>query len=257
MAVAMCGSPRRNISITNSNLTMNLGRSTSSILPAALYRPQQTGGGLWGEAPGLHGLAIDNSTGYLYADTGSPHGLNVFDDAGDYKETWPLPCSRKPLAADNSGGEAEGRVYLSTECGFSVGVRAFQGQHEPAEFSDTAATYVHGNTITGTPTYPLSMPGPITVDSKGNIYVVEEQKSVVDEFKSTGEFIREFTGAGAPGGFGRLRGVAVDPTNGDLLVVNEGNDMVDEPLDSLGNYLGRIKDLSVGLPGQGFPRVLR
>ena len=48
---------------------------------------------------------------------------------------------------------------------------------------------------------------------------MDRGKRVVDEFHPGGEFIREFTGAGAPGGFQEEpAAVAIDPTTGNVLV---------------------------------------
>ena len=60
--------------------------------------------------------------------------------------------------------------------------------------------------------------------------------------------MREFTGAGAPTAFsGDLTGVAVDPTSGDVLVVDSGNDVVDE-FSSSGEYLDQITGTSPSTP---------
>ncbi len=98
------------------------------------------------------------------------------------------------------------------------------------------------------------------VASAGDIYVAIKNggsgtfPSHVDEFTSEGCFLREFTGAMVPekipnGGdaFSRgVGGVAVDPTDGDVLIEaldSSGNDAIDEFSES-GEFLGKITGVS-------------
>ena len=93
------------------------------------------------------------------------------------------------VAADNSGGPGNGRFYVSAAAYPADHIQAFEANRSEHEFSDHAAEYVSGNTITGTPGGPFAEPWNITVDSAGNIYVIDQGKHVVDEFHSSGEFV--------------------------------------------------------------------
>ncbi len=97
--------------------------------------------------------------------------------------------------------------------------------------------------------------GDATVASAGDIYVlIENSTAHVDEFTSEGCFVREFTQAMVPeklpdgnGVFGNyIRGVAVDPTDGDVLIQDldsSGNEVVDEFTES-GELLGKVTGIS-------------
>ena len=96
--------------------------------------------------------------------------------------------------------------------------------------------------------------GYIAVDTTGNIYVVDTGENVVDEFDSSGTFVRSFNGAGAPGEFSPAA-VGIDPTNGNLLIEVENsftdNAAVDE-FDASGNFLSKISsDPHGSLQGSG------
>ena len=64
----------------------------------------------------------------------------------------------------------------------------------------------------------------MSVDSVGNLYVTDWGKKLVDEFDSTGTFVRSFPAPRAhPGYFTEGNGgAAVDPTNGHVLI-SEGS----------------------------------
>jgi len=200
---------------------------------------EQTGEGHYG-AHYIWSLALDSTNGYLYVADSGPEVVDVFSPS-TFVEQWPLGGSYDYVAVDNSTGPSKGRVYIASPSG--PGVRAFNPNHTEANFS-ASESYVSGNTITGTPNGSFGRPWNIAVDNDGNIYVVDQNKSVVDEFRPSGEFVQEFNGAGAPTAFsGDLTGVAVDPTNGNVLVVDSGNDVVDE-FESSGAYLDQITGTS-------------
>ena len=87
-----------------------------------------------------------------------------------------------------------------------------------------AASYITDNKLTGTPAGRFGEVGYVAVDSVGNLYVTDWGKKVIDEFDSTGTFIRSFPSPLAhPGYFTEgLGGVAIDPTNGNVLI-SEGS----------------------------------
>ena len=211
---------------------------------------------------GMDDFAIDNSTGNLFFPASyyaAPGTIEVFKRNGEYKEQWNDGSEASQVAVDNSGGPTQSVVYVTTGGTYNqntgattgVSVKAFDSEGKPVEFS-RAAEYIEGNAITGTPSGPFeSSDGPITVDSLGNIYV--STGGNVDEYESSGAFVREFTGAGAPGRF-NAEGIAVDPTNRHLVVVSgsrngsgEGESVIDE-FTSAGKFIEQIKETTPGDP---------
>ena len=158
-------------------------------------------------------MAINNSSGDVYIATSERPSVAgwvwVFTAKGEYVERWnvPFPGERYPnIAVDNSGESTQGDVYLTRANG-TIAALGPGGQAVP--FSATAE-YISGNEITGTP--KGAFPGPlggITVDPNGNIYVIANSR-VVDEFESSGKFVREFETAGEPGNRRYPQGLAVD-----------------------------------------------
>jgi len=210
--------------------------------PSQTLESTQTGGGHYG-ATYIWSLAVNSTSGYLYVADSGPETVDVFDPV-NFVEQWSLGGGYDYAAIDNSGGASNGRVYVAKAAG---GVFAFDPNHNAVNFS-ASEPYIAANNITGTPAGSFGRPWNIAVDSEGNIYVVDQNKKVVDEFKSRGEFVQEFSGAGAPTAFsGNLNGVAVDPTNGNVLVVDSGNKVVDE-FSSSGEYLDQIAGISPSNP---------
>ena len=208
--------------------------------PSQTLEGTQTGEGHYG-ASYIRSIVIDNATGDLLVADSGPVVIDVFEEGtGPFVERFEHGFGGGYLyvAADNSGGPANGRIYVSATVPHSI--QAFEANRSEHEFSDKGAEYVTGNTISGTPSGPFGQPWNIAVDSAGNIYVIDLGKNVVDEFRSSGEFVQEFTGADVPGEFGELGGMAVDPTNGNVLIVDSGHQVVDE-FDSSGTFLGELQ----------------
>jgi hypothetical protein len=203
--------------------------------PSQTLESTQTGGGHYGPTY-IESFGVNSVNGYLYVGDSGPETVDVFDPV-NFVEVWGVGGGYVHVTVDNSGNLAsKGRVYVSKSSG---GIMAFSPDHNPINFS-ASAPYISGNTITGTPGGAFGQGWNIAVDDNGNIYVVDKEKKVVDEFDSTGAFLRSFDGTGAPGGFsGNLAGVAVDPTTGNVLVVDAGNHAVDEFSPS-GEYLSQL-----------------
>ena len=209
--------------------------------PSQTLLGTQNGGGHHGGY--ILSLAINNSNGRLYLADSGPVDVDVYESGlGSFEEQWKTKnsCGLDHVAVDNSGGSTNGRVYIARSCD---SVTSFVNKHEEAPFSasgEPGKTYINGNEITGTPGGVFPGIQNIATDSGGNIYVVVSG-GVVDEFAPSGTFIQSFTGAGVPGGFSSdLAGVAIDPTNGNVLVVDQGNNVVDE-FEESGTYLGQLK----------------
>jgi hypothetical protein len=79
------------------------------------------------------------------------------------------------------------------------------------------ANYEERFTIGGAPGRPFKRIGSIAVDGEGDIYVVEQEENVVDEFSSAGDFLGHITGP-PERGFKSLLSIAADQATGDIYV---------------------------------------
>jgi hypothetical protein len=206
------------------------------------YVSQQTGEIVFEGAPEfIRSLAVSYLTGELYVAYVRPADVAAFEEDGSLAARFVAGLAGSgeiSVAADNSAAGSRGRIY--TVSNGDDHVRAFNGSGEPEDF-EAVKSYISGNTITGTPSGPFGDSRRIAVGPHGEIYVSDRQNERIDEFRSSGEFIREVTGAEVPGGFASFEGIAVDPTNGNLLVADAGpeRDVIDEFNES-GHYLGQI-----------------
>ena len=211
-------------------------------------------------------LAVDKSTGNFYLAQSNGRALGVYDEDGNHLETWTAINGHRfafppglHVAVDNSSGYSRGRIYLSLTSPENA-VEAFDSERRPVQFPATTP-YINGNAITGTPAGPFGEVEHLTVDELGNIYATDTQKNVVDEFTSTGEFLRSFPAPAANFENPDRGGVGVDPTNGDVLITEGsfGNpELVGvSEYDANGNFLGRIKEATPGdsLDARGTPAV--
>lgn len=176
-------------------------------------------------------LAIDQASGVFYttneiSEFAYQSWLEEFDSSGTYIRRILHQISPRAVAVDNSAGPTAGDVYVAGE---SSSVGRFDSEGNAVDFTCglSCSEYVQGNKITGIPGHVFSARA-LTVDSKGNLYVVDQANAQVDEFSASGQYVRSFTGAETPGvgeeteehgGYGgNLIGVAVDPLNGHVLV---------------------------------------
>ena len=180
------------------------------------------GGYLRQQADDNRSFAFNQATETLFVVNETSEQIDVFDSTGTLIEHRALPFSGDVrIAIDNSGGATQGRYYLIKRGGFGP-ISAFEADGTEHQFSgsgEPGKEYIQGNQITGTPSGPLgSLSGAIATDVQGDIYVYDASNNVIDEFDSTGTFVREFTGTELPGGFGgEVNAIAIDPTNGNLL----------------------------------------
>ena len=214
--------------------------------PSQTKKGEQNGAGSYGNAGELiFGIAFGAASGDLYVAENTDASIDVFENGtGLLQEQWGgLGGFPLTVAVDNSGGPSSGLVYVAG----AGTIKAFETNHEEADFS-AEEPYITGNSINGTPGGPFGAVENVAVDSHGNIYVVDAGYRVVDEFNSSGVFLRAFGetstppdfGMGnEPGGIASLTGVAVDPTNNHVLVVDSSNAVVDE-FSSSGEYLGQL-----------------
>lgn len=143
------------------------------------------------------------------------------------------------IAADNSSGPTGGDLYLAGE---GSSVYRIDGAGGEVPFS-ASEPYIGGNRLTGfAPGESFYAPVAIAVASTGDFYVVDAGRDAVYEFSSSGEFLRSFAEA-ENGPFGSVSAIAVDPTNGHVLVADQANGFIDE-FDSTGTYLDNLEEVS-------------
>lgn len=199
--------------------------------------------------------SVSRDTGELFVAQSNGRSIKVFDGQGQYLRSWTAINGSSGsgengaihVAVDNSGSDSDGRVYLSLSKPEND-VEAFDDQRRPVDFPATA-DYIKDNRITGTPEGPFGETQFVSVDEEGNIYVTDAKKNQVDVFSSNGEFVRSLAAPSArpnwETGGGGIGGVAVDPTNGDILITEgtfpfaEGGVHV---YDRFGNELERVTD---------------
>ena len=201
----------------------------------------------WIIAPVPVGVAFSNASQHLFVT--EFYGNNVWglEPSGAYAGidlTGPWSGSffsfeYVKIAADNSGGVTGGDLYVAGENGSVYRIDG-AGSEEP--FSATSEPYVNGNQLTGFGP-GKSFTGPVAglaVDAAGDLYVADGE--AVYEFEPSGKVLRSFTDAeGSP--LGGVGAVAIDPTNGHVLVAAGG--VIDE-FSSTGTYLDDIEE--VGAP---------
>ena len=222
--------------------------------PSQTLIEQRPGGGRCGTCGSS--FAVDSADGLLF--TAEADLIGEFNALGEFVP--PAFSVREEskgdthIAIDNSGAESTSLLYALFNISFSKsGVAAVNSEREPVPFSVQNEPNVEGNEISGTPSESFVGVNGLTVDSLGNIYVLDSYQKRIAEFKSSGEFVQEFTGAEVPGGFGKPQGflsdggIAVDPTNGNLLVVDRERSLIDE-FSPAGKYLTQITGTAVGQP---------
>ena len=206
----------------------------------------------------------------------------VFDDESDKLEN--VAEERGDYAAvDNSTSptdKARGDIYMTKERGITGFVRRVDSSRVPVLFTclenGKTPEYINGaGELTGKPGETWGQyagflikgiavdSGGASVASAGDIYVDIENgnygnpaiASHIDEFTSEGCFVREFTEAMVPeilpnggGVFGLgIVGVAVDPTDGDVLLQSRWDSSENEAVDEFsesGEFLGKITGIS-------------
>jgi hypothetical protein len=92
-------------------------------------------------------------------------------------------------------------------------------------------------------------------DATHDVYVVDRGNDRVEELTSTGAYVGQFNGTGAPTGVFSSpeeiavdnSGSALDPSKEDVYVVDDGHKVIDQ-LTASGTYVGQLKETTSGLP---------
>jgi hypothetical protein len=224
-------------------------------------------------------VAIDDLTGSFYIASDKtvhnyPGTVEAFAASGSFERRCESFESRS-VAVDNSGGASADSVYVAV----AGAIVKLTSTCAASSFSEAGkVSYLSGNRITGTPTglFRSVAPTPtfVSVDSEGDIFVVarvetngKEESPAVYEYRPSGLFVGEFTGAGAPPvsateistgfqGYAQyVAGIAVDPVSHHLLVAvndseskHEGEHGVVDEFDSSGKYLNQFATIEAA-PG--------
>jgi hypothetical protein len=215
-------------------------------------------------------LAVDQSNGEIFVGQANGRTVDIFEEDGEYSHTWSaingtagggVAQQGIHVAVDNSNGYSRGRIYLSLTAPEND-IEAVDAGQRPVPFPATAS-YIKENKLTGTPAGGFGEVQEVSVDSNGNVYVTDVANHVVDEFASTGLFVRTFSAPSASTGNPGAGGAAVDPTTGNVLVtesyyLSESNVGGLAEYDSSGNFLARLKDpnyIEPGFTAEGTPAV--
>ena len=179
------------------------------------------------EAGGAVSLAIERASGKKYRE-GRKHYVAV-DDSPPGSLVDHSACGAMPLAP------GECFVYVTNE-GEGVEKLSSSGKAEPFAFDkeceETKCEYVEANKITGIPGDPKGVFGTgagldgVAVDAVGDIFLANAERSAVYEYEASGKFVREFSlkSDEVPPvrpevlSKGFIRGIAIDPVSGHLLV---------------------------------------
>ena len=196
--------------------------------PTGGYVTQLTAGGHFST---VGSIAVDHASGDIYVggaeSSEGSEGVAVFSSGGTFLRNIAVNpgrgCSAVDVAVDNSSGATQGRVYAipGSHCSNTSAIQLFDANGDPVNFTEHAS-YINGNEITGNPSEPIEGADGIAVDTAGNIYVSGFGfGNGVNEFAPSGKFLRKFIGAEVPEGFGEVNGVAIDPINGRVLLIDD------------------------------------
>ena len=205
--------------------------------------------GAWGYYILDLSVGVDDETGEVFVSQSNGHEVDVFTPASEtnkcpegeqervcFTHRWTgingvTDCCTGDmnLAIDNSHQYSRGRIYLSITAPEND-VEAFDNNDHPVDFPATAS-YIVENHLIGTPSGRFGSVEQVSVDNNGDLFVDDAGKEVVDEFDSTGTYLRSFPSNG---------GAAADPISGNVVIANG---QLTE-YDASGNLLGTVSESS-------------
>ncbi len=190
------------------------------------------------------GLAIDSGNNIFVSDSNSDFGrVEKFSNSGVFQTEFGRTDDNPLQLPVGVAFDSSGSVYVSEAAFGFDSVRKFT---------------VSGNTFTqvapigspGTGNGELNVPYGVAIDRNNNIFVVDSFNNRVEEFDSSGGFVRTFS---APVGSNRLfqpHDIAID-ANGNIFVTDHSNDFVAR-FNSVGQYQDQFgtKGMGAGQIGQ-------
>ncbi len=207
-------------------------------------------------------IAVDEADGDVYVATGGERSVLVFTPAGSggYRLSSEWTGAGTPdtefgeavgVAVDNSTSGSAGEVYVVASEGSDgeEGVVDVLRPHGPGPEEAGEGEFVR--TLQGA---ELEEPNGVAVDPRnGRVYVADSSQGRVYEYGASGSFEGKIKGTGSPQGSfegtegetGNVTALAVDPTSGDLLVLEAERRVVSE-FDSSGEWQGWITATPAG-----------
>jgi len=182
------------------------------------------------EADFPEGLGVNQATHELFVVAVRAEAVYRYDMNGQQNPTKPrltgLPAEFHPrfVAVDNSATATGGFVYVSGVKNFEPGSIGGIQQFSPSGAATAVKITESAVPTDGTPQaggLPNVVndgsfwPGPITVDSSGNVYAKDVANEVIDKFSPAGVFLAQFPA----GSFGSAGGLAVNAT-GEIYLAN-------------------------------------
>ncbi len=157
--------------------------------------------------------AADPSNGDVYVADTATNTISKFDSAGNLETNW----------RDNGKLSVGGIIGIATD---PANGDLYVGEGgEIKEFTPT------GTVIRNFPNGTYGYAHGIAVDAAGNVYVYDSFYHYIEKLSSTGESLRSFSNINATG-------IAVDPSNGDLYLDDEGNSIVRYSFNGSGELIG-------------------
>jgi hypothetical protein len=242
-------------------LTDTGGPVVDKFDPGGAFLAQGAGGGHF--SSNIQSLAFSTAAEHAFVADSNEDDLWVLNSDTSYLEPggkesikgpWGSGCCFLRTAADNYAGEGAGDLYVSsggenTITRIDAKESAEKGEAVPAPFSGTGPFIggEHGEQLVGPFSGARSLQ--LAVAPNGNLYVAStffagSSPSVIYEFEPSGELVTEISTVGGEP-LGIVRGLAVDPTSGNLLVVvaptEHGAGTIVE-LTASGGFIGRITE---------------
>ena len=131
-----------------------------------------------GEFDGIGRIAVDNS-GVLYV-TSVPHGVQIFDENGNYIKSIPL----KPTLSGNNSPDAMG---ISLDKNGNIYVAGYNQAR--IQTFDPQGNFEYEFGSFGSEQGQFNHPGNIAVDNSGNILIADADNNRIERLDSSGKFI--------------------------------------------------------------------
>ncbi|HOT77152.1 MAG TPA: chitobiase/beta-hexosaminidase C-terminal domain-containing protein, partial [Candidatus Wallbacteria bacterium] len=180
-----------------------------------------------GQSKGPINVAVEASTGYIFASDTYAHRIQKFDSNGNF------------ISAFGSYGTGNGQFQYPTGLAVTGGGEIFvvdYGNKRVQKFM-TDGTFLKAFGTAGTGDGQFQAPDGIAVDKYGAVYVTDFQNNTVQMFSSEGTFNKKWGGAGTGNGlFGTSspKDIAVDPS-GNVYVADIGNSRI-QKFSTYGTY---------------------